>query len=94
MLPPGKCVDCNFGVMAVLPDGRQMLQCRAGPPQVTVIVVPVQSGPSIANPLAVQKNMLTTQAVTAWPTMSDTDGCWQFLPEGASVYGEPVVNRN
>lgn len=93
MLPPGKCVDCNFGVLAELPDGRRMLQCRAGPPQVTVIVVPVQAGgPSIANPLAAPKSLLTTQAVTAWPTMSETDGCWQFLPDGASMYGQVAGN--
>jgi hypothetical protein len=48
------------------------------PPEASVIVIPVQQGPTIANPLAGVQHKLLTQVVSVWPTVSASDVCWQF----------------
>lgn len=78
MRPNGSCPDCVYSVPTNAPDGTPILQCRAMPPEASVIVIPVQQGPTIANPLAGVQRKLLTQVVSVWPTVSASDVCWQF----------------
>jgi len=73
------CATCRFAVGS---ETSGQVECHKGPPQVTVVMVPIQDkGIQIVG----KKTQLSVgfQAIAAWPDIPSTKWCGAHEPKGA-----------
>lgn len=68
------CAACRSGRRTAGPDGRvnlTQLECRLNPPQVSIVVVPRQTGVGV---------QMEVKVMSAFPTVRNEEECEQWAP--------------